>query len=69
MRDNVKRATKYGLALNKLNKLSCKQASCGGKSINGLILYLPILGLMVKVQFTLFCTVAALFCLHTGGIH
>jgi hypothetical protein len=31
-------------------------------------MYLSIHVLMVKVHFTLSCTVAAYFCLHTGGI-
>jgi hypothetical protein len=41
--------------------------SCSG--VYGFFLYLSIHVLMVTVHFTLSCTVAASFCLHTGGIH
>jgi hypothetical protein len=34
-----------------------------------IFLYLSIHVLIVKLHFTLSCTVAASFCLHTGGIH
>jgi hypothetical protein len=41
--------------------------SCSG--VYGCFQYLSVHALMVKAHFTLSCTAATYFCLHTGGIH